>query len=120
MEKADIFIGTSDSREGWGVVVNEAMNAGCAVVANKKMGSAPILIKHNNNGFLYKNYNELEEYVKILINNEELRRKMSINAYNYITTEWTSNIAAENIISLFNSIINNKDNTIKEGPASKA
>lgn len=120
MEKADIFIGTSDSREGWGVVVNEAMNAGCAVVANKKMGSAPILIKHNKNGFLYKNYNELEEYVKILINNEELRRKMSTNAYNYITTEWTSNIAAENIISLFNSIINNKDNTIKEGPASKA
>lgn len=120
MEKADIFIGTSDSREGWGVVVNEAMNAGCAVVANKKMGSAPILINHNKNGFLYKNYKELEEYVKTLIQDEELRKKMSINAYNYITTEWTSSIAAENIISLFDSIVNNKEITIKEGPASKA
>ena len=43
-EKANIFIGTSDSNEGWGAVVNEAMNAGCAIIANKKMGSIPFLI----------------------------------------------------------------------------
>ena len=35
MEKANIFIGTSDSQEGWGAVINESMNAGCALVANK-------------------------------------------------------------------------------------
>lgn len=49
MERANIFIGTSDSQEGWGVVINESMNAGCAVVANNKMGSVPFLIKDKEN-----------------------------------------------------------------------
>ena len=51
MEDANIFIGTSDSREGWGAVVNEAMNAGCAIVANRRMGSAPFLIKNGQKFF---------------------------------------------------------------------
>lgn len=47
MEKANIFIGTSDSKEGWGAVINESMNAGCAIVASQKMGSVPFLIGNN-------------------------------------------------------------------------
>lgn len=119
MEKSNIFIGTSDSREGWGVVVNEAMNSACAVVANRKMGAVPILIKDKQNGFIYNNYKELEKYVKELINDKSLMKKISKNAYNYITTEWTSSIAADNIISLFDYIINGKETNVKEGPASK-
>ena len=34
MEKASIYLFTSDRQEGWGVVLNEAMNSGCAVVAS--------------------------------------------------------------------------------------
>ena len=34
MEKCQIHIFTSNHLEGWGAVVNEAMNSGCAVVAN--------------------------------------------------------------------------------------
>lgn len=119
MEESNIFIGTSDSREGWGAVINESMNAACAVVANKKMGAVPFLIRDNDTGLMYRNYKELEEKVKILINNKEMRRKLSKNAYNYITTKWTSSIAAENIIKLFESVINNTELKIKEGPASK-
>ena len=33
MERADIFLFTSDYKEGWGAVLNEAMNARCAIVA---------------------------------------------------------------------------------------
>ena len=81
MEDANIFIGTSDSREGWGVVVNEAMNAGCAIVANRRMGSAPFLIKNGQNGYMYNNYKDFESYVKELIDNKELRKSFSKNAY---------------------------------------
>lgn len=119
MEKANIFIGTSDSREGWGAVINESMNAGCAIVANKKMGSVPFLIGNNDTGLMYKNYRELEDKVKLLINNKDLRQKYSKNAYEYITKKWTGEMAAENIIELFKSIINNEEIKIKDGPASK-
>ena len=119
MEKANIFIGTSDSREGWGAVINESMNAACAIVANKKMGSAPFLIGNNNTGLMYNNYKDLEDKVKELINDKELRQSLSKNAYEYITTKWTGAIAAENILQLFESVINKTELNVKEGPASK-
>ena len=39
MEKADIYLFTSDFNEGWGAVLNESMNSGCAVVASHAIGS---------------------------------------------------------------------------------
>ena len=53
MKRADIFVATSDKREGWGVVVNEAMSAGCCVVASDAMGAAPFLIRQRGNGMLF-------------------------------------------------------------------
>ena len=37
-------------QEGWGAVVNEAMNSGCAVVADHMIGAAPWLIRQGENG----------------------------------------------------------------------
>ena len=119
MEEADIFIGTSDSNEGWGAVINESMNAGCAIVANEKMGSVPFLIQDNINGLTYKKYNEMEDKVKKLIDDKELRKKLGKNAYEFITEKWTSSIAADNIIKLFDGIINKKEVVIPDGPSSK-
>lgn len=120
MEQANIFIGTSDSNEGWGAVINESMNAGCSIVANKRMGSVPFLIKDGETGFMYDSYKDLENKVKTLMENKELRVKLGKNAYNYITQEWTSSIAANNLIELFTAIINKEEFEIKQGPASKA
>lgn len=120
MENANIFIGTSDSREGWGAVINESMNAGCTVIANRKMGAVPFLIKNNENGLMYNSYNDLEEKVKLAIDNKELRKKLGQNAYKTITEEWTSAIAAQNLTELFESIVKGEEVEIKEGPASKA
>ena len=119
MEKANIFIGTSDSFEGWGAVINESMNAGCAIVASKKMGSVPFLIGNNETGLMYENYKDLENKVKLLINDSDLRKKLSKNAYNYITTKWTGELAAENIIKMFNNVIKEEEVMVKEGPASR-
>ncbi len=41
MEKSQIFMFTSDRNEGWGAVLNEAMNSGCACVASHAIGSVP-------------------------------------------------------------------------------
>ena len=119
MERANMFIGTSDSQEGWGAVINESMNAGCALVANKRMGSVPFLIKDGETGLIYTTYSELEDKVKLLMKDKELRDKLGKNAYTYITEKWTGSVAANNLIELFDSIINKKEYKIKEGPASK-
>ena len=120
MENANIFIGTSDSREGWGAVINESMNAGCVVIANQKMGSVPFLIKHNENGLMYNSYKDLEEKVKLAIKDKQLRKKLGKNAYKTITEDWTSKVATENLLELFSSITEGKEFTLKNGPASKA
>lgn len=119
MEKSNIFIATSGSFEGWGAVVNESMNAACALVVNKKMGSAPFLVGNNDRGFMYDGYQDLENKVKQLMENKELRQKFSKNAYDYITTKWTGELAAENIIKMFEDVMNNREISIKEGPASR-
>ena len=49
-----------------------------------------------------------------------LRKKISVNAYKYITESWTASRAAENLISLFETILYEKRYEINDGPASKA
>ena len=120
MENANIFIGTSASQEGWGAVINESMNAACTVIANQKIGSVPFLIKHNENGLMYNNYAQLEKYVKTAIENKDLQKKLGKNAYKFITEKWTSKVAANNLLNLFESIVNGKEYKVKYGPASRA
>lgn len=120
MEKANIFIATSGSQEGWGAVINESMNAGCAIVASEKMGSVPFLIGNNKTGMMYKSYKDLENKVRKLLENKDLRTELGKNAYNYITNEWTAKVATNNLLKLFESIIDGKEFDVENGPASKA
>jgi len=49
---ADIFVLPSVD-ETWGLVVNEAMNAGCAIVVSDQVGSGADLVKDGENGFVF-------------------------------------------------------------------
>lgn len=99
MEKSSIYLTTSDNQEGWGAVINEAMNSGCAVVANKAMGAAPYLIEDGENGFLYKNGSKKRFFgkVKQLLENPELCEKMGRAAYETIRTTWNARVAADRL-----------------------
>lgn len=120
MEKANIFLFTSGRQEGWGVVLNESLNAGCAVVANKYIGSVPFLIRNKENGIIAKNFDEFYSALKLLLNDKELRMKIGKNAYKTIDKEWNCINAVNNLEKLFSSIINSTELEVKEGPASKA
>jgi glycosyltransferase involved in cell wall biosynthesis len=48
-DAADVFVLPS-RREPWGLVVNEAMNAGRAIVVSDQVGSGPDLVKAGENG----------------------------------------------------------------------
>ena len=50
---ADTLVLPSDSRETWGLVVNEAMAAGLPVVVSDAAGCSPDLVREGENGFTY-------------------------------------------------------------------
>lgn len=49
---ADVFVLPSE-REAWGLVVNEAMNAGRAIIVNDRIGAGADLVRGGENGFVY-------------------------------------------------------------------
>lgn len=120
MMGADIFICTSNRFEGWGAVLNEAMNSRCAIVAYKNIGSVPFLIKPGINGLTFSNNYELYQCVKRLINDKALRNDMSYNNYKVIQKLWNAEIAAQRFITLSNALINGKAiPDYEDGPCSK-
>ena len=48
----DVFVLPS-TYEPWGLVINEVMNAGKAVIVSDQVGCAPDLIRHKENGYVY-------------------------------------------------------------------
>lgn len=121
MEKADIFLFTSDRNEGWGAVLNEAMNAGCAVVADKNIGSVPFLIQDGVNGCMYNSgdFCSILGAVTTLIQSPEKRAMFSRNAVQTIQQTWSIQNATNNFMS-FIDMLNNGLLPTLEGPCSKA
>ncbi len=124
MERSQIFLFTSDRNEGWGAVVNEAMNSGCAVVASRAAGSVPFLLENGENGFVYNSGNEDELYagVEHLLDDENMRRQMGKCAYETIVTQWNAETAAERFMQLIQSISAGESSPelFENGPCSKA
>lgn len=122
MEQSSIYVFTSDYKEGWGAVLNEAMNSGCACVANCAIGAAPYLIKHGENGFLYPNGQRdvMIRQVKQLIEDKALREKMGANAYRTIKEQWNAQTAADHLYAFMEGLLNGKENLPKSGPVAKA
>lgn len=122
MEKAGIYLITSDSQEGWGAVLNEAMNSGCAVVSSDKIGSASYLLSNGKNGFTYEPHDidMLYSKVKFLLDNPEMQNQIGKNAYYTVINLWNSEIAAERILKLSKSLLNGEEypELYEQGPCS--
>lgn len=123
MEKARVYIATSDFNEGWGAVINEAMNSGCAVVASHAMGSVPYLIKHGTNGFIYKSGDTdglFEKVSRLLVRPDEAK-KLGENAYASIAGEWNAETAAERLAAMGEAALKGESMPIYDsGPCSAA
>lgn len=124
MEQAGIFLFTSDKREGWGAVVNEAMNSGCAVVASHAAGAPPYLIRHGQNGMLYQsgNIQDLGEQVKILLDDPAREAELGRKAYETVANLWNASEAARRLLTLTDEILagNSAEGLYEEGPCSPA
>lgn len=100
MEQSQIYLATSDRKEGWGAVINEAMNSGCAVVASHMMGAAPWLIRQGENGVLYRDGSQgnLNAIVEQLLLDPTLCEGLGRTAIGTIECEWNAELAAEKLL----------------------
>lgn len=107
MESSEIFLLTSDRNEGWGAVLNEAMNSGCAVVASHAVGSVPFLIRHRENGLIYRDGDTdmLCGRIRWLLEHPDKRQDLGKRAYDTMREEWNPNIAASRLVSLSRAML---------------
>ena len=84
----DVFVLPSE-REPWGLVVNEVMNAGRAVIVSDHVGAGPDLVEDASNGFIVPvgDVALLARRLKLLTENAELARRMGKQSYKRIS-EW--------------------------------
>ena len=123
MEAAEIMLFTSSRKEGWGAVLNEAMNSACAVVASDAAGSTGYLVEHEKNGLVYESgsIDQLYKCVKFLLDCSEKRKRLSKNAYETIRDEWNAEVGAKRLLKLLENIQNNQEMELyQHGPCSKA
>lgn len=123
MKDSDIFLFTSNYLEGWGAVVNEAMQCGCAVVASKEAGSVPFLIKDGENGLTYKN-GDCDEFKKKVLSLFQEKYKIlqfAKNGYDTIEKVWNAKNASMEFVRFCREYI---DGAVPRpadiGPMSKA
>ena len=123
MEKSQVFVFSSDFNEGWGAVLNEAMNSACAVVASHAIGSVPFLLKNGENGLVYKsgNVDALTRKVELLLGERGLRESLSLKAYETISGLWNADVAAVRLIDLCRGLLEGDGpSAFDEGPCSSA
>lgn len=133
MADYQIYVMTSNKLEGWGSVIYEGLNAGCAVVASHICGATPWLVEDGKCGFVFKSQSvdSLTNKLKMLLDNEELIDKFGKAAYEKMHDKWNSENAAKAVLKLAEGLLaSNADGlsvkkplkkyVIEDGPCSKA
>ncbi len=123
MEQTDIFLLCSDTREGWGAVANEAMNAGCALIACSGAGAVPFLVKQGENGLIYPAGNEEAACALTLrlIRDPALCAGLGEQAYRTITEQWNAETAAKRLTEVSEAILSGRPlPEYPDGPCAKA
>lgn len=122
MTKSDIFLFTSNHLEGWGAVLNESMNSGCAVIANHAIGAVPFLVQDGKNGLIYENGNREEflQCVERLVKDRALCRQLGMAAYETIADTWNAKKAADTLYEMCVHLLQGELKMAQSGPCSAA
>ncbi len=122
MESARLFLFTSGRGEGWGAVLNEAMNSGCAVLASREAGASPYLVHDGVSGVLMPccKPDFWAEKAAEILTDDALRIDLGREACRTITESWNADIAAERLLDLADSLAAGRASPFAEGICSPA
>lgn len=120
MRRHDVFLLTSDRNEGWGVVANEALSAGCVLIASAEAGCASSLVEEGRNGFTFRTRDavELADRIGRLILNPAMMRQMQSDGPRMMK-QWEPAGAAGRLIDLTDYIRDNAGRLPEQGPCSR-
>ncbi len=106
MAEAMIYVMTSNRLEGWGSVIYEALNAGCAVVASHACGATPWLVKHRKTGLVFQSGSvaSLRAQLQKLLDTPELTEQYGRSAYEQMQGLWNPETAAARVLILAEEI----------------
>lgn len=95
LSEADIYVHPS-RKEGIGMALMEACARSLPLVGSN-VGGIPEIIRHNRNGFLFSpgSSEELADFLKLLIQNEECRKKMGNQALKIVSEKFDILIQAD-------------------------
>lgn len=133
MADYQIYVMTSNKLEGWGSVIYEGLNAGCAVVASHICGATPWLVEDGKSGLVFKSedVDSLTEKLKKLLDEENLIDEYGEAAYKKMHDKWNPLNAANSVLKLAEGLMAAgadgckvkepaKEYVIESGPCSKA
>ena len=103
---ASIFLMTSTA-EGWGMVILEALQMGVPVIAMDSFGALHDMITNGYNGSIVPN-NDLKSFLhamKVLMEDDSLRKQMAINA-----VESSKRFEIPNILALWKRLFDQLTN----------
>ncbi len=109
MERSDIFLFTSDEKEGWGAVLNEAMNSGCLVVTRPQIGAVPYMVQHGFNGMVCAG--KISVFCGIVFrmaHDREECREQGRRAYETMIKYWNAENAVAQFLRVANSLLAGK------------
>lgn len=122
MEEAGIFLFTSDRREGWGAVLWEAMEGGCALAAHDGAGSVLFLLRHGENGLICPSGDEegLYQNLRELLLDPARQRELGDEARR-MAELWSGERAAAALTELIRALMEGRSPDLPEqGPCSPA
>lgn len=110
MRKAHVYVLPSNAYEGWGAVLNEAMSEGCAVIASEAAGAAKTMLRHGENGLLFKSgdHRRLAELLVQLSIDEPLRLRLAKAGQKAISECWSPDVAAERFLAVADALLSKR------------
>lgn len=96
--------------EPWGLVVNEALSAGLAIICSDKVGAGNDLVLGPDSGWIFnvEDNNELEKTIAYCVNTPNEVKNKAIRGNNFMKNYWNYHTYSQNLQKIKNYVSSNK------------
>ena len=108
-EDAHVLV-LGSNKEQWGLVINEALASGLAVLSNNKVGANFDLIKDKNTGFIFNSEikNDLSSKMRLIYEDKSYFKECCFNGFKLMHEYWNFDLYSEKLMEASNKMISNE------------
>ena len=123
MQTSHALVFSSNYQEGWGAVMNEAMDSACVPVVSHAVGSAAFLVRHGENGLVYQmgSAGDLTAKLRSLMDDRNKTAQLAQNAAHTVKDLYNGQEAGARFLSVCTSLLKGEaPESFAQGPMSPA